>query len=70
MDDMNLATILAIAAPFIVLQWGLNIFALIDLAKRPVEQVKHLPKWGWAVAIVLVNFLGSIAYLVAGREDA
>ena len=70
MSNMELSTILAIVLPIALLQWGLNIVALIDLIRRPAEQVRHLPKWGWAVLIVMISFIGSIAYLVAGREEA
>ena len=69
MDSIDLGLIIAIVAPLIVIQWGLNIIALIDLFKRDDEQLRYLPKWGWAVAIVVVNFVGAIAYLVAGREE-
>jgi ABC-2 type transport system ATP-binding protein len=38
---------------------------LVDLARR---DVKHLPKWAWALIIVLVNFpIGAIIYFVVGR---
>ena len=38
---------------------------LVDLARR---DVRHLPKWAWALVIALVSFpLGAILYLVVGR---
>lgn len=38
---------------------------LVDLARHDVRQ---LPKWAWALIIVLANFpLGAIAYFVVGR---
>ena len=41
-------------------------FVLADLYRH---DVKHLPKWGWALIIVLGNFpLGAIAYFVVGRR--
>ena len=70
MDNLSTGTIIAIAAPFILLQIGLDVVALLDLARRHPSQVRHLPKWGWAAVILLVNFLGAIAYLVAGREES
>jgi len=43
-------------------------FVLFDLYRH---DVKHLPKWGWALIIVLGNFpLGAIAYFVVGRRAA
>ncbi|MFO8076373.1 MAG: ATP-binding cassette domain-containing protein [Egibacteraceae bacterium] len=39
--------------------------ALVDLLRR---DVRHLPKWAWALVIVLVSFpLGALLYLVLGR---
>jgi hypothetical protein len=53
-------------APVALLQLGLMAFALVDLAKR--ERTKG-PKWVWALAVVLLGFVGPIVYLLAGRED-
>ena len=46
----------------------LKIVALVDLARRPAEQV-HGPKWAWAPAITVVNAFGALplAYLIFGR---
>ena len=52
--------------PIVLLQLGLMVLALLDLARR--ERTKG-PKWAWALAIVFINFIGPIAYLVAGREE-
>jgi hypothetical protein len=65
----NWTLLLAVLLPIAVLQWGLNIAALLDLVRRNPVDVRHLPKWGWAVFILTVGFVGSIAYLVAGREE-
>jgi len=70
MDAPNLGLLIAIVLPIALLQWGLNILALVDLIKRDASQVRHLPKWGWAVFILLVSFIGAILYLVVGREEA
>lgn len=38
---------------------------LVDLSRR---EVRHLPKWGWALVIVLVSFpIGAILYMTIGR---
>jgi ABC-2 type transport system ATP-binding protein len=42
--------------------------ALWDLRR---SEVRHLPKWAWALVIVLVSFpIGAILYLVVGRVPA
>ena len=57
---------LPLLVPIVFLQLGLMIFALVDLIRR--ERTKG-PKWAWALAIVLINFIGPVAYLVIGREE-
>ncbi len=53
--------------PLLVFQFLLFLWAIIDLIRRSF--VKHLPKWAWALIIILVNFFGPIAYLVFGRGE-
>ncbi|WP_062072497.1 PLD nuclease N-terminal domain-containing protein [Demequina sediminicola] len=43
---------------------ALMLLALVDIARG---DVKVLPKWAWAVAVVLLFPLGALAYLVFGR---
>lgn len=54
--------------PLVIIQLGLMIAAVIDLARRPEEQVKG-SKILWVLVIVLVNFIGPIIYFVVGRKD-
>ncbi|MFW2339111.1 MAG: PLD nuclease N-terminal domain-containing protein [Acidimicrobiia bacterium] len=37
-----------------------------DIAR---SDVKHLPKWAWALIVVLSVPVGGIAYLLIGREQ-
>jgi hypothetical protein len=53
----------------IVVQLTLQVLALVDLAKRPAAGLT-LPKWGWAVIIIIGEILGPIVYRVAGRKLA
>ena len=62
----NATRLILLLLPLIVIQLGLMVYALVDLAKR--ERVKG-EKWIWVVVIVLVNIIGPIVYLVAGREE-
>jgi len=50
----------------ILLQLGLMVFALIDLARR--EKTRG-PKWLWVLVIVLGELIGPIVYLLVGREE-
>lgn len=52
--------------PIVLLQLGLIIVALVDLFRRPAT---NGPKWLWALIILLINFIGPIAYFLAGRKE-
>lgn len=62
--DMSTTEILKLAAPIIIIQFGLIVFCLYKLTK---DKVKYLPKWAWAF-IIFINFIGAILYLLIGRE--
>jgi Phospholipase_D-nuclease N-terminal len=51
------------------IEGALKIAALIDLARRPSNEVRG-PKAGWAAAVSLINALGAvpIAYFAWGRH--
>lgn len=51
--------------PIIIIEYGLLIFALVQLFKN---EVKYMPKWGWALIIVIINLIGPIVFLIAGRK--
>lgn len=51
--------------PVILIQYGLMIFALVQIIKNDVN---YLPKWGWILIVVLVNIVGSIVFLIIGRK--
>ncbi len=46
---------------------GITIYALIDCARTPQEQVRNLPKWAWLLLIIFFETVGGIAWLIAGR---
>lgn len=47
---------------------ALLIFALIDLITSESWQVKHLPKLTWVFIIVFLPFVGSIVWLIVGKD--
>ena len=63
----ELRSYIPLLIPLLIIEIGLLIIALVDLIRR--ENVKHLPKWAWAVIIIVLNFIGPIAYLIVGREE-
>lgn len=63
----EVAALLKMLWPLVLLQFLLLIWALIDLARR--HDVKVLPKWAWILIIIFVNIFGPIIYFVAGRGE-
>ncbi len=57
---------LPLIIPIILLQLGLMVFCLVDLARR--ERTKG-PKWLWAILIIFGELIGPIIYLLVGREE-
>lgn len=55
----------ALIGPLVVLQFILLIIALIDWSKA---KKYNGPKMMWLFIILLINFIGPIAYLIIGRK--
>ncbi len=66
MDAEGFARLLPLLAPLLLLQLGLMITALVDLARRPTTRG---PKWVWLVVILFFSMLGPLAYFLFGREE-
>ena len=62
--------VLVLLGLVLVLEIVLDVIALVDLYRRPIERVALGNKWVWVVVIVLVNLIGSILYLAVGRKSA
>lgn len=52
-----------------VAEGTLKAVALVDLKRRPADRVRG-PKWGWGLAISLVNSFGAVpaVYFLVGRR--
>ncbi|MGB7982925.1 MAG: PLD nuclease N-terminal domain-containing protein [Candidatus Nanopelagicales bacterium] len=48
----------------------LYIYVLIDISRTPASEARILPKWLWAVVILLVFIAGPVLWLVLGRPRA
>jgi len=62
--------VLVVLGLLAVAQITLDVIALLDLYRRPSQQVVFGNKWIWVAIVLLVNALGAIIYLVAGRKPA
>lgn len=59
------AAMLGPLIPVLILTLLLVGWSLIDIARRPVQ---HLPKWAWALLVLVAVPLGAVIYLVIGRS--
>lgn len=67
--DIPVALLVAIGVIWVI-EVALAVYALVNLYKLPVERVVTGKKWVWVLVILLVNLIGPIIYLVAGRKPA
>jgi hypothetical protein len=51
--------------PLIIIEYGLLIFALVQLVR---SEVNYMPKWGWALLIIFINIIGPVVFLIVGRK--
>ncbi|MFC8720465.1 PLD nuclease N-terminal domain-containing protein [Kitasatospora sp. NPDC057198] len=47
---------------------ALWVWAFIDCLVTPEDEVRHLPKVVWVIIVLFFPLVGSIAWLVAGRD--
>jgi hypothetical protein len=47
---------------------GVWIFCIIDVITTPEGDVRNLPKMAWLFIVIILSDIGSIAWLVAGRN--
>jgi Phospholipase_D-nuclease N-terminal len=70
--DASLSTLpvwgLVALAVLVIVQITLDVIALVDLYRRPVDQVIFANKWIWLAIILLVNLIGPIIYLLAAPK--
>lgn len=66
MSTEQVMRLLPLVIPLILIQLGLMVVALLDLARR--EHTRG-PKWLWAVIIIFGELIGPLAYLLFGRSD-
>jgi hypothetical protein len=64
-EGMSIVEILKLLAPLIIIQVCLEVFCIYRLIK---DRVKLLPKWAWALIILIFSTIGSAVFLLIGRE--
>jgi len=59
-----IATLVVVA----VAQIALEVYAIVDIIKRPKDRITGDNKVLWILLVVFVNLIGAIIYLVVGRK--
>lgn len=67
MSSIDLKEIFPMLIPVIALQFGLQIFCLINLIRR--RKVRYNSKLLWGAVILLLGMIGSVAYLVMRGDE-
>ncbi|MFA7243678.1 MAG: PLDc N-terminal domain-containing protein [Patescibacteria group bacterium] len=67
MDTTNVSQILLLALPIAIIELGLMVYAVVDLARK--WKTKNLSPVAWLLIIILINIIGPILYLLIGRTD-
>ena len=60
-------SVLPLLIPLLVVQLVLVVVCLLDLSR--LAKVRGLPKWAWAIIILLGELVGPIVYLFVGRIE-
>ncbi|MBM7831607.1 hypothetical protein JOE59_002312 [Agromyces cerinus] len=55
-------------AVFPVIMVAAMVIALIDIIMRDDWQVRHLPKFGWILLVILLPLIGTLLWFMLGRE--
>ena len=64
-EGIALIEILKLLAPIIILEVVLMGFCLYRITQ---DTVKFLPKWTWVLIIIFIQLIGSLVFLLIGRE--
>ena len=65
-NSLDMSKLIPLLIPIILLQFGMQIWAVIDLIRRPATKG---PKWIWIVVILALEIFGPVIYFLFGREE-
>lgn len=61
---------LAMLGALVLVQMGLEVYAIIDIIRRPNDHITGGNKLLWVVVVLFINMIGAIVYLAVGRKPA
>jgi len=63
-----LIKIIPLLIPLVVLQFGLMLYAVIDIMKKRTTKTLNVALW--LVIACMVNMIGPVLYIIFGKADA
>jgi len=54
--------------PVLIIQVVFQIIALVDLTRRPLEEIRGRSKPLWVVIIIIFGILGPVIYFIFGKK--
>jgi hypothetical protein len=54
--------------PILIIQITFQVIALVDLARRPLEEIRGHSKTLWVVIIIIFEILGPVIYFIFGKK--
>lgn len=67
MDSQQILGIIKLIWPLALLQFGLQVYCVIDIVRR--NRTRNLSVPIWLVIVIFGEILGSIIYLIIGRSE-
>jgi hypothetical protein len=67
MNSTEIAKLVPILIPIILIELALMVAAIVDLVKHP--KTRYLPRWVWVLLVLFFQIFGPILYFIIGREQ-
>lgn len=67
MEIQNIWEIIKLIWPLVILQYGLAIWAIVDIAKT--NRTKNLSPVVWIIICLFINIIGPVLYFLIGRSE-
>jgi hypothetical protein len=67
MNSTEIAKLVPILIPIILIELALMVAAIVDLIRHPETRI--LPRWVWILLVLFFQIFGPILYFVIGREQ-
>jgi hypothetical protein len=67
MNSTEIAKLVPILIPIVLIELALMVAAIVDLVKHP--KTRYLPRWVWVLLVLFFQIFGPILYFIIGREQ-